>query len=135
MTEWVKGIPFEDWPQQSRTELKPAMITDLLFRGFGSEAWPLVQAIGYDGNNAYQLMLSVVMPGHSIEPHVDQQADYWLTRVHVPITTNSKAVTIMDEVEHHMEVGKAYSMNVRETHSVKNDGETPRLHFMFDVRK
>lgn len=132
---WVKNIPLEEWPQQSTTELKPAMVSNLEWRGFGEAMWPLVRALGFDDNDTYQHMVSVVMPGHFIPPHRDQQADYWATRIHVPLLGNDKSYTVMDGKRHVMKVGEAYMVNVLDTHAVENKGKTPRIHFMFDVRQ
>jgi hypothetical protein len=134
MIEWIGEIPLVDWPQQSATELRPSMVTDLQWRGFGNVAWPVVQHLHFDGSNTYQHMLSVVMPGHTIDPHRDSQADYWKFRVHVPLMGNSRSHTIMDDGKHNMRVGWAYKINVLGTHAVENGGATPRIHFMFDVR-
>lgn len=139
MVAWVKAIPFEEWPQQSRTELKPAMVNDLAWHGFGEAMRPVVEnlSIAFEGSpdKAFNHMLSVVMPGHSIPPHKDEQPEDWLYRIHIPLTTNSKAVTIINGKEHHMDVGRAYKVNTRAVHEVVNKGKTPRIHFMFDLRK
>jgi hypothetical protein len=140
MVKWIKAIPFEEWPQQSRLEdgkLRPSMVTSLEWHGFGRMASDLIALLGYEDDwtgNVYQPMLSVVMPGHSIEPHRDQQPDYWKYRVHVPLWTNSKSFTHVGKEKHHLVVGKAYKVNTREIHSITNDGRTPRIHFMFDVK-
>ena len=137
MAGWISAISFEDWPQQSRLaddKIRPAMVSDRNWRGFGAVAWPLIQVLGFDETNAYQLMLSAVMPGHSIPAHRDEQADYWQFRVHVPLLTNAKAYTKMDGKKYYLKVGQAYKVNTREEHAIFNDGPTPRVHFMFDVR-
>lgn len=133
---WIKAIPFEDWPQQRPIDdqVRPSMVSNADWHGFGKVAASLIKALGFDESSAYQPMLSVVMPGHSIEPHQDAQPDYWKFRVHVPLLTNAKAVTEMDDGEHHMEVGKAYKVNTAAKHAIFNKGKTPRVHFMFDVR-
>jgi hypothetical protein len=135
MVKWIKAIPFEDWPQQRPLDdgqLRPSMVTDLSWHDFGKQAEPIVRELGYDGS--YQWMLSVVMPGHFIEAHKDQQPDYWKYRVHVPLVTNPKAVTHISNKDHHLEVGKAYRLNTAALHAVDNPGKTPRIHFMFDVK-
>jgi hypothetical protein len=133
---WIKAIPFEEWPQQSRIDdqPRPSMVTNPEWHGFGDIATTIIGSLGFDESNAYQPMLSVVMPGHHIEVHQDAQADYWKYRVHVPLLTNAKAVTEMEDGLHHMQVGKAYKVNTAEKHAVWNKGATPRVHFMFDVR-
>jgi aspartyl/asparaginyl beta-hydroxylase len=98
--------------------------------GMGSVANPMTS-----WSVAYNRMLSVVMPNHVIDPHVDAQPLEWITRVHVPLVTNEQAVTITNNKRYHLEVGKAYLVNTRIEHAVRNDGTTPRIHFMFDVRR
>jgi hypothetical protein len=133
MADWIKAIPYEEWPQQSKTELKPAMVNDLGWHGFGWKGFDVVYGLGFKATEVHNLLLSVVMPGHSIDPHRDGQDNKWLYRVHVPLLTNDKAVTIMGDIRHKMAIGKAYKMNTMRTHAVENCGDTPRVHFMFDI--
>jgi Aspartyl/Asparaginyl beta-hydroxylase len=137
LTAWIEAINLEKWPQQNRHELKPAMVTDPNWFGFGAVADPLVTSLmtHFAGCRPHNLMLSAVMPGHCIEPHADLQSDAWLCRVHSPLVSNEKSRFIVDGLEHAMYVGHAYRVNVLAEHSVVNDGVTPRIHFMFDVEK
>jgi len=138
---WVEAIPFEDWPQQHRVHpdhIRPAMANVLSWHGFGRETDSIVASLmrrGLDrfGPSTNNRMLSVVMPGEGIEPHSDNPGPPWRVRVHVPLTTNDKAVFLVEGVAYHMEVGRAYLVNVRQRHEIQNDGLTPRIHFMFDV--
>jgi len=158
MAEWISSIPFEEWPQQTRLadgKIRPAMVNDLRWRGFdqarsgpatkigtSSElalALALMEGgIGVRGGNVRLtgFMLSVVMPGHSIDPHRDEQIPGWLTRVHVPLLTNPWAFfDVHDDGNrrYQMEAGRAYLVDVMRRHAVSNNGQTPRVHFMFDV--
>jgi hypothetical protein len=137
MTDWILAIPFEAWPQQppSPRGLKPAM-THGDWLGFEAQWRPMVDVLmpHFPGCQAYQQMLSVVMPGDDIPPHRDQQPDNWITRVHVPLTSNDKSQFIVDGKPVRMEPGVAYLVNTLAEHAVVNDGPTPRIHFMFDVR-
>ena len=135
--KWIKAIPFEKWPQQSRLwdgQIRPAMVTNPEWHKFGEVGLALIYELGFHEGNTYQAMLSCVMPGHCIEAHKDAQADYWKFRVHVPLLSNPKALTEMEDGKHHLEVGKAYKVNTAAMHAVENGGRTPRVHFMFDVR-
>lgn len=156
MTKWISAISFEAWPQQHQLgdgQLRPAMVNDLEWpRGAG---WPVLNfrqamasvvdqvnecqwMLGHDFRN---FMLSVVMPGHAIDPHADQMGPGWLTRVHVPLLTNPIAVmrfpndTSRWDVgrEWNLQVGEAYLVDISQVHEVRNSGTTPRVHFMFDV--
>lgn len=137
MAAWIAAIPFSDWHQQRPVDdqLRPAMMTDLSWHGFGETAGPVVTSVmeHFPSCRAYQLMLSVVMPGHSIEPHKDWQGPSWVCRVHVPLTTNEKSRFVVGGVDHNLQLGLAYQINTESEHSVTNDGPTPRVHFMFDV--
>jgi hypothetical protein len=132
---WITGIDLRSWPQQSHRELKPAMVTDLAWFGMGERTESLVDAIMQDmpGCLSFQRMLSMVMPGHSIDPHRDHQAPYWMFRVHIPLVTNERSRFIVGGHHHHLDVGHAYKVNTEVEHAVENGGDTPRIHFMFDV--
>ena len=136
LVEWIGGIPWTDWPQQSLRELKPAMVTDLGWHGFGERTDAVVAGLmtRFLGCESHQRMLSVVMPGHTIEPHRDEQAPAWKTRVHVPLLTNDRALFITDDDMGVMRLGHAYLVDTRVMHAVHNGGDTPRVHLMFDVR-
>lgn len=129
---WAKSIPYEDWPQQHRLAdgmLRPSMLN------VGAEADDIVATVMpfFPGCGERDRLLSVVMPGHTIEPHCDDKGPEWLCRIHVPLETNPGAVMTMHDGDHHMPVGGAYKVNVLPEHWVRNDGRTPRLHFMWDV--
>lgn len=156
--DWITAIPFEDWPQQSRLadgQIRPAMVTTKLhWHDFGLKMLDAHDGVGdaliargHFSFGYYNDMLSVVMPGHSIEPHQDKQPFEWLARIHVPLTTNPKSVYIAEDTKpappefttfkkykFHMEVGKAYLINTLAKHEIRNDGDTPRIHLMFDVK-
>lgn len=143
LAAWIAGIDFALWPQQHRLEdgkLRPAMVTDLAWHGFGerTDAFSKEIARGYlkaAHKVVYNRMLSVVMPGHSIPPHVDAQESDWIRRIHVPLVTNEKAYMIIDGVAEHWRAGQVYFIDTRVEHAIRNDGDTPRIHFMFDVRR
>lgn len=161
MVAWINAIPFEEWPQQHRLpdgKIRPAMVTDLSWHNFGEKTDDIVMDLYLrlitrleddrsitiiHGRVAYNRMLSVVMPGQPIPPHRDVQESHWYRRVHIPLATNEHSMFLMRVKEaqpvvyqpYHMEVGSAYLVDVQTEHAVTNDGDTPRIHFMFDVRK
>lgn len=139
LINWVSAIPFEDWPQQPKLpdgKLRPAMACDPLWHDFKKKSDPLVNLLMviFHGCIADTRMLSAVMPGHNIAPHKDDQSANWRVRVHLPLLTNPQSSFIVGGVNHHLEPGKAYLVNTEAIHAVTNEGETPRVHFMFDVR-
>jgi hypothetical protein len=138
MQAWILGIPLSDWPRQNRPgePFKPAMIADPNWHGFAEIAQPIVDSLmgHYPGCNTYQHYVSNVLPGNLIEPHKDEQGHDWLVRIHVPLTSNPLSTFIVDGQPYRMDPGSAYKVNTLLEHSVINRGETPRIHFMFDVR-
>ncbi len=89
----------------------------------------------FPGHREFNRMLSVVMPGHRIEPHRDPQGPTWCFRAHVPLTSNEQSRFISGGVAHNLRPGFAYRVDTREEHSVENDGDTPRIHFMWDIER
>jgi hypothetical protein len=138
LVDWLTAIPFEEWPQECRPadgRIRPAMMQELEWHGFRKITEPTVQTLMayFPGCIDYNRMLSVVMPGHAIEPHRDDQSEKWVARIHVPLTTNEKALFYSAGVPHNLKVGTAYLVNTTEVHEIKNDGDCPRIHFMFDA--
>jgi len=158
MADWIQKIPFDQWPQQCRERdgsLRPAMVNDLRWHNFGGNggalhiAGAIMQKIIYEDRHAYDAivrlggfepipnannyMLSVVMPGRSIDPHVDRMPANWRFRVHVPLVADDLSQFIVDGEPHTMRPGEAYLVNVQRRHEVRNGGDYPRIHFMFDV--
>lgn len=137
--EWLAGIAYEEWPQQHRLEdggIRPAMVKDPEWHGFAEEVRTAIQSVmgrHFPGASVANTMLTVVMPGHSIPTHTDEQPPHWLCRVHAPLTTNDVSRFVVGAEAHHMEVGKVYLVNTEAEHSVANDGTTPRVHLMWDV--
>lgn len=131
----VQGIPFEKWPQQQIGVLKPAMVTKLDWYGWGDVAKRIVDEIMWQfrGCQTRQWMLSCVLPGDFIEPHADVQVPGGVTRIHVPLWSNGLAFFISGSATHIMRTGWAYKVDIEVRHSVRNNGQTPRVHFMFDV--
>jgi hypothetical protein len=138
--DWIASVPFEYWPQQTRLAdglIRPAMVTDLGWASFGKVTDPLVQAVARDWSDAplttRNRLLSVVMPGATIDPHTDELGADWLARIHVPLLTNDDAMFISGDTVRHLPVGFAHEVNTRERHAAWNAGTTPRVHLMFDL--
>lgn len=113
------------------------------WRGMADPAWndvylffpPIVAGLAphFPGCGASGVGLFLLAPGQEHPPHQDEQPPRWVTRVHVPVITNPKAIAITEDGAIHMAVGKAYKFNTLATHAVRNDGATPRVHLVFDV--
>lgn len=111
------------------------MMTDLSWHGFGAKVSPLVARLQrqFLWPRTTQHMLSVVMPGHAIPEHIDEQGPEWLARIHLPLTTNAASQFWVGGIAHQLRVGGVYRVNTEAPHAVTNDGAAPRIHFMFDV--
>jgi hypothetical protein len=112
------------------------MVNDPAWHGFKDRTDLIVSQImaWLPRHVSYNRLLSVVMPGHSIEPHRDLQSPDWDCRVHVPLVSNPQSRFIVNGHDYVLTPGLAYRVNTEAEHSVTNDGATPRIHFMFDVR-
>lgn len=136
--DWLKAIPYEQWPQQHpiHGQMRPAMINVRSWYQFGVITDPLAERIlstMTDGAVELNRLLSVVMPGHGIEPHVDKHTANWWGRIHVPMTDAPLSRFIVGGEAHHLEPGWAYLVNIAVEHSVENPDPSPRVHFMLDV--
>src|SRR3990167_3258776 len=135
LIQWISDIDFADWHQQPSLvdgQIRPAMMTDLSWHGFGYQTDSVVSQVMFShftGCASFLRMLSVVMPGHSIEPHTDSQASYWICRVHVPLISNTQSDFIIGGLVYNLIPGMAYKVNTEAVHSVSNNGEIPRIHF------
>lgn len=136
LTRWITSIHFAQWPQQHPVDdqLRPAMVSDPGWLGFGARSDDTVAGLATILGNPRisNRLISVVMPGHDITPHKDEMGEDWICRVHIPLTANNWSKFIIDGKVYHMRAGSAYRVNVTKTHSVVNNGITPRIHLMFD---
>lgn len=139
LQSWVAAIPYTDWPQQrplADGRLRPAMVNDLAWHGFGAATDPVVTALHGlvpAGLRSARRLLSVVMPGHEIPPHVDPQPPDWWGRVHVPIVSDPASQFFVLGQAFHLRPGTAYAVNTLQEHAVSNVyGVAPRVHFIVD---
>ncbi len=72
--------------------------------------------------------------GAEIKPHRDHELGYedGNFRLHIPILTNPRVQFILDGTELTMLPGECWYTNVNYIHSVKNSGETDRVHLVID---
>jgi Aspartyl/Asparaginyl beta-hydroxylase len=135
LIEWIRSIPWEDWPRLAGAPERPAMVNDPLWHSLALRTSSVRMDLlhHFPGARCSNVMLSAVMPGAEISPHADRQAEGWITRIHVPLTSNPKALFYIEGVEHQLQPGLAYAIDVRRIHAVSNAGDTPRIHLMWDV--
>lgn len=98
---------------------------------------PVIQqaasAYGYASGEFPRVMLARMAPGGVIHPHRDANpAARWPHKIHVPLLTNDKVVFFVDGKGYHFPVGHAVEVNNMGVHAVKNDGDTDRIHLIFE---
>ena len=102
----------------------------------------VLQVAGF--NAIGNVMLSVMTPGTSIEPHFDPGLYFeYYHRIHVPIFTDPGCICVSlkypissgRQVEHiHLESGWAWELNNCDYHWFYHWGARPRFHIVFDAR-
>jgi hypothetical protein len=139
LIRWVDGIDRETWPAWfGKGPERPSVVNDPGWEGLNSRTQRIVSELlelfPKGSSDTYRSM-TVVHPGDYVPPHTDTLCPGWLTRIHVPIVTNPKAVFIVEGKEHHMEVGMSYQVNPGRQHAIRNGGKASRIHLMFDVKR
>lgn len=92
-----------------------------------------VRDYGYARGVFPRVMLARMPAGGVIHPHVDANpAAKWPHKIHVPLTTNSGVVSFFGDAEHHFPAGEAVEVNNLGPHWVCNNGESDRIHLIFE---
>jgi hypothetical protein len=93
----------------------------------------VVKSYGYTRGSFPRIMLARMAPGGVIHPHVDANpAAKWPHKIHVPLTTNEKTTFFVGDAGHHFPVGQAFEVNNMGPHAVKNEGDSDRIHLIFE---
>jgi hypothetical protein len=92
-----------------------------------------VQPIGYKKGYFPRVMFAKMNPGTIIPEHIDGNTKGWIPhKIHIPLITNSDVLFSVHRIEHHFEKGIAYEVDNSGIHGVKNEGNTIRIHFIFE---
>ncbi len=119
---------FHDWRgshdrplwSQWRERLEPVMQAAARDYGYARAAYPRV-------------MLARMAPGGVIKPHRDANpAAKWPHKIHVPIKTNDKVIFFVDGVGFRFGEGEAVEVNNMGVHAVVNEGDSDRIHLIFE---
>ena len=90
-------------------------------------------AYGYERGDFPRIMLANMAPGGVIHPHRDTNASAkWPHKIHVPLTTNDKVTFFVEGKGYHFPEGEAVEVNNMGLHAVRNEGDTPRIHLIFE---
>lgn len=90
-------------------------------------------AYGYPAGAFPRVMLARMAPGGVIKPHRDTNpAAKWPHKIHVPLLTNDRVAFFIEGVTYHFPEGEAVEVNNMGVHAVANDGDTDRIHLIFE---
>ncbi len=92
-----------------------------------------VAPYGYVRGEFPRVMFARMAPGGEIKPHRDANAAAkWPHKIHVPLLTNDRVTFFIEGTGYHMPEGEAAEVNNMGVHAVKNDGDTDRIHLIFE---
>jgi len=117
--DWRASHDRAGWPQW-RALLEPVMAAAVRDYGYARGIFPRV-------------MFARMQPGGVIHPHIDANpAAKWPHKIHVPLSTNPGVVSFFGGEERHFPVGEAVEVDNLGPHWVRNDGDTDRIHLIFE---
>lgn len=155
----VRAIPEATWDAENAGKPNKLDVLDatrhIVFRFIDSgrdwrashdrPAWPewrallepvMAQAVvGYDYARGVfpRVMFARMRPGGVIHPHIDANpAAKWPHKIHVPLSTNPGVVSFFGGEEHHFPTGEAVEVDNLGPHWVRNNGDTDRVHLIFE---
>ena len=92
-----------------------------------------VAPYGYANGVFPRVMLARMPPGGEIRPHQDTNvAARWPHKIHIPILTNERVAFWIDGKAYHLPAGEAFEVNNMAVHAVRNDGDSDRIHLIFE---
>jgi len=114
--ESVDGPLWREW----RALLEPALAAATSGYGYARGAFP-------------RIMLARMGSGGIIQPHRDTNpAAKWPHKIHVPLATNPRVAFFVGGTRYHFTEGEAVEVNNMGPHAVRNGGDTPRIHLIFE---
>jgi quercetin dioxygenase-like cupin family protein len=104
---------------------------------FSDVAMPIMQQIVArhypPGGMVLRAVLARLPAGCFIDAHVDRHKSFSVAhRIHVPLITNPRVQFTVGAQDIRPQVGQAFELNNHVPHSVRNDGDAARIHFIFD---
>jgi len=89
--------------------------------------------LGYTNRYYPKVMLANLPSKKFIKPHTDgNTAGYIPHKIHIPIITNADAFFFLENERYHFQEGIAYEVNNGKKHSVVNNGDSERIHLIFE---
>jgi hypothetical protein len=92
-----------------------------------------VKPYGYARGFFPRIMLARLPGGAFVAPHVDgEPSGNRPHKIHVPILTNADTYFFVEQQRYHFPVGHAYEVNNAARHAAANNGESDRVHLIFE---
>jgi hypothetical protein len=107
------------------------------WKDFGDLVMPIMQTIVAKhypaGGMVLRVVLARLLPQCRIHLHYDRHPSFSVAhRIHVPLLVNPDVEFIVGTERLALQAGHAFELNNAMPHSVANNGDTPRVHLIFD---
>lgn len=89
-------------------------------------------SLGYKSYRFPRVMLARLPAGGRISGHSDGGASHYVHKIHVPLTTNAETIFRVGQQKKHLPIGEIVEVNNKRNHAVRNDGESDRIHLIFE---
>lgn len=87
----------------------------------------------YRQGRTARIMLARLLAGRDVARHVDNSPSAAVPhKIHIPITTNPQVRFLIGDGDHFLSRGRAYEVNNRKPHAVRNPSGFDRVHLIFD---
>lgn len=108
-----------------------------LWEGWRTVIEPVVERAtrwyGYENGRTARIMLARLLPGKTIDRHVDGSPSAKVPhKIHVPLRTDPEVRFLVEDRPYFLERGRAWEVNNRRHHEVRNGSERDRIHLIFD---
>ena len=91
------------------------------------------QSYGYPHGRTARIMLARLLAGRDVARHVDTSPSAEVPhKIHIPLTTNPEVRFLIGEGDYYLIRGRAYEVNNRKPHEVRNRSAVDRVHLIFD---
>jgi hypothetical protein len=90
-------------------------------------------AYEYPQGRTTRIMLARLLAGQEIARHVDNSPAAAVPhKIHIPLATNAQVRFLIGDGDYFLPRGRAYEVNNRRPHEVRNRSESDRVHLIFD---
>ena len=108
-----------------------------LWEDWSSILQPVIElataSYGYHQGRTARIMLAKLASGRSVARHIDTSPSAVVPhKIHVPLVTHPRVRFLIEEGDYSLERGRAYEVNNRRPHEVRNESELDRVHLIFD---